>query len=74
MNKKVFKKEVSVFFVLYLIVLRHLIKNQESTFILYLYWLIIGSTLREKEGSKINENFEQEDNNDKNFVQEELLL
>ena len=74
MNKKVFKKEVSILFVLYLIVLKYLIKNRKSTFALYLCWLIIGSTLREKEASEITGNFEQEDNNDKNFVQEELLL
>ena len=67
MNKKVCKKEVSILFVLYLIVLKYLIKNRKSTFALYLCWLIIGSTLREKEASEITGNFEQEDNNDKNL-------
>ncbi|RLC84038.1 MAG: hypothetical protein DRI37_09515 [Chloroflexi bacterium] len=40
MIKKVCKKEISVLFVLYLIVLKYLIKNREGTFALYLYWLI----------------------------------
>ncbi len=40
MIKKVCKKEISVLFVLYLIILKHLIRKQESSFTIYLYCLI----------------------------------
>lgn len=40
MNKKVCKKEISVLLVLYLIILNHLIRKQESVFSLYPIYLI----------------------------------
>ena len=68
MNKKVCKKEISVYFVLYLIVLKYLMKNRESTFTVYLSWLIIGSAFQEKEALQITGNLEQEYRNDKNLL------
>ena len=40
MNKKVCKNEIGILFVLYLIILKYLIRKQESTFSLYLLYLI----------------------------------
>jgi len=53
MIKKVCKKEISVLFVLYLIILKHLIRKQESSFTIYLLYLITSFSIQKEIKSQV---------------------